>query len=144
MRVAHSGDVKIYENLNPAPRAFAQDAAGARTTVVITDESAERLRIAIPPGAPAGRLVLRDACYPGWVAWVDGVAAPIACFEGLFRAVALGPGAREVVFAYEPVSIRIGLMLSGLGLLLWLALALVHSFWRRYPPAEPGDIASKR
>ena len=143
MRVAHSGDVKIYENLNAAPRAFTLDAAGARTAAVIAEEAAERLRIVIPPGAPAGQLVLRDACYPGWAARVDGAAVPIACFEGLFRAVAFGSGAREVVFAYEPASIRIGLLLSGFGLLLWLALAAIHSFWKRYPPAEPGDTASK-
>ena len=123
MRVAHSGDVKIYENLNPALRAFALDTAGARAAAVITEETAERLRIALPPGAPAGRLVLRDACYPGWVARVDGAAVPISCFEGLFRAVEHGTGAREVVFTYEPASVRIGLLLSGLGLLLWVALA---------------------
>ena len=144
MRVAHSGDVKIYENLNTAPRAFVVDAAGAPTTVVIAEEGAERLRIALPGGAPAGRLVLRDACYPGWVAWIDGATAPISCFEGLFRAVELGSGAREVVFAYEPVSIRIGLLLSGLGLGLGLTLAAIQFLRKRHPPAEPGGVASRQ
>ncbi|MEO6060760.1 MAG: hypothetical protein ABIQ99_02345 [Thermoflexales bacterium] len=144
MRVVHSGDVKIYENLNAAPRAFVQDAAGAPMAVVIAEEAAERLRIVIPPGASAGRLVLRDACYPGWVAWVDGVPVSIACFEGLFRAVELGPGAREVVFAYEPASVRIGLLLSGVGLVVWVALmawfgrfaakAAIQRIWKRFPP----------
>ena len=133
MRVVHSGDVKIYENLNPAPRAFVLDAAGAPTPAVIVDDGAERLRITLPPGVSTGWLVLRDACYPGWVARVDGAAAPIACFEGLFRAVELGPGARGVVFAYEPASVRLGLLLSGLGLGLWGALAAWSGRVRRTP-----------
>ena len=149
MRVVHSGDVKIYENLNAAPRAFVLDAAGGRALAAIAEESAERLRIALPSGASAGRLVLRDACYPGWVARVDGAAAPIACFEGLFRAVELGPGAREVVFAYEPASVRIGLLLSGLGFVLWGASMAWLGRRRGWPgphparTADPGSVAGE-
>lgn len=68
------------------------------------------------------RLILRDACFPGWVARADGVETPIACVDTLFRAVALPAGAKEVTFSYEPQSVRLGFIVSATGVALCLAL----------------------
>ncbi len=140
LRIVHSGDVKIYENLNPAPRAFVTDAAGGLGPAAIVESLAERVRVALPAGAGAGELVLRDACYPGWQASVDGVPANIACYQGLFRSVALPAGAREVVFSYAPQSVQIGLALSAMGAMLWLALGAGLA-WRRGQPRAITDPA---
>ncbi|PJF46750.1 MAG: hypothetical protein CUN48_12165 [Candidatus Thermofonsia Clade 3 bacterium] len=134
MRLVHSGDVKIYENLRRAPRVAVQDAAGAPIDIrqvggEIVEEQPEFVRVRFSDATPQDllshsnkRLILRDACFPGWVARVDGVETPIVCVDTLFRAVALPAGAQEVTFSYEPQSVRWGFMVSAAGVVLWLAL----------------------
>jgi hypothetical protein len=76
----------------------------------------------------AGVLVLSDVDYPGWKAKVDGRDAPIERVDYLLRGVRLEPGPHTVEFAYEPLSWRVGLIVSVLALLaLGAALArLAH------------------
>ncbi|BCX05709.1 MAG: hypothetical protein KatS3mg053_3647 [Candidatus Roseilinea sp.] len=141
MRLVHSGDVKIYENLRRAPRVALQSGQSAPIGIEhvggeIVEERPEFVRIRFPEPTPKSlpyRLILRDACFPGWVARVDGVEMPIACADVLFRAIPLPAGAREVTFRYEPQSIRIGLIITIVGGMLWLtfvALAGRHFFMR--------------
>ena len=129
MRVVHSGDVKIYENLRTGPRVHVgrdtadtgRDEIGAQ----IVEDTSERIviRMGDPPSSVMRRqLLLRDACYPGWVARVDGVETPIRCAEILFREIDLPPTAKEIIFTYEPRSVQIGLIISGIGLFIWLTL----------------------
>jgi uncharacterized membrane protein YfhO len=59
---------------------------------------------------------------------VDGIETPIACEDILFRKVALPTGARSVEFSYEPASVRYGVILSGIGLLLVLLVAAVSCY----------------
>ncbi len=71
-----------------------------------------------------GWLLLSDIWYPGWQAFVDGVERPVYRADTLFRAVAIEPGDREVVFQYRPLSFWVGLVVSilfGLGLLVMAA-----------------------
>jgi uncharacterized membrane protein YfhO len=93
----------------------------------VTDEP-ERIVITNPLHK-TGVLMLRDACYPGWVAHADGTELPITCADILFRQIHLPNAANEIVFAYAPQSVRIGLALSGVGLLVWWVLAL----WAHLP-----------
>lgn len=51
-----------------------------------------------------GVLVLHDLHYPGWLAEIDGVPAPIMRANALFRAVETPPGIRRIVFRYAPFS----------------------------------------
>jgi hypothetical protein len=75
-------------------------------------------------------LVLSDAYYPGWEATVDGVAAPIYPTNILFRGVPIPAGEHEIVFTFRPQPWQRGILLSALGLLLWIGL-LIASRWRR-------------
>jgi hypothetical protein len=158
-RLVHSGDVKIYENSDVLPRAFAvhswqwqPDVAGSvaamaepsfdlrREAVLVGDGEAgtgetngsratitayelELVRVSVEMDDD-GLLVLTDAVYPGWQAAVDGVPAPIYQANGLFRGVMVPAGAHEVVFRYEPASLRFGAIVSALALLVWLALIM--------------------
>jgi uncharacterized membrane protein YfhO len=98
---------------------------------VIANDQPEFIRIMLPGIQRARALILRDACFPGWAARVDGVEAPIACEEVLFRSVALPAGAREVVFSYQPASLRVGAALSAAGLAIWLVLSAALIIIRR-------------
>jgi len=103
-----------------------QPAAPASTTKVslpaaITAYAPEDVRVS---AQGAGYLVLTDAWYPGWKAWVDGAPAPILRADLMFRAVYLLPGSHAVEFRFEPDSVKWGLWLSGIALAVWLAALL--------------------
>lgn len=130
-RLAHSGDVKIYENLNVLPRAFmASDLAGVGTTqsvlrnakTVINLYTAEDVQVQTN-SETGGYLVLTDSNYPGWTATVDGAPATIEVADGLFRAVAVPEGTHTVEFRFEPTSLKWGAMGSGLAAVVWLLLS---------------------
>ncbi len=65
-----------------------------------------------------GMLVLADAFYPGWKAEVDGIPAPIHAVDGIFRGVEVGMGTHEVIFRYNPMSLRLGELISLAALLV--------------------------
>lgn len=50
-----------------------------------------------------GVLVLNDVWHPWWFAEVDGMPAKILRANGIFRAVVLPRGARQVTFRFEPL-----------------------------------------
>ena len=74
------------------------------------------MRVAVSPSAP-GYLILTDAFYPGWTARVDGQERPILLANYFYRAVAVEPGEREVVFAYRSRPLEIGRRISAATLL---------------------------
>lgn len=64
-----------------------------------------------------GYVVFDETYAPGWRAWVDTRPVPILRAYGLFMAAEVaGAGGHQVVFRYEPASVRLGLFLSLLGL----------------------------
>jgi membrane protein YfhO len=103
--------------------------AGAAGSAEIESYAPERVVIDATAGAPA-YLVLTDAWFPGWRAWVDGAEQPVWRANHALRAVWLQPGRHRVVFRYEPASFRIGLLVSVLAALAVAAL-LVASARRR-------------
>jgi hypothetical protein len=170
-RLVHSGDVKIYENLDVLPRAFvvhrwqwqpdvsmsiavmsgpsfepreeavlvgsgeAVDGQGGPGRASITHYAPEEVRVAVETVAP-GLLLLADAVYPGWSATVGGGPAPIYQADGLFRGVMVPAGSHDVVFRYEPASVRVGAGVTIASLLVWLVLLFTA---RRAGRASPGD-----
>jgi hypothetical protein len=73
-----------------------------------------------------GVLVLSDTFYPGWRAWVDGVAAPIHPANLLFRAVSVPAGTHAVRFCYRPRSLARGFLLFGASAATCLALVVLQ------------------
>ncbi len=98
------GSTRIYENTFDAGRV-----RGGK----IISWSPNRIVIA-PDGA--GRVILSEVWYPGWVAWVDGVPVEVER-DGIFRAVTVNANAREIILEFRPMSVYVGITLSGLGLL---------------------------
>jgi hypothetical protein len=73
----------------------------------------ENARVTIRASLDAsGILVLADSFYPGWNAYVDGKREGILRANLFFRAVALPGGEHTVEFRYEPISFKIGLVIS--------------------------------
>ena len=93
--------------------------------------SREPDRIVIAPPGP-GRLVVADLVYPGWKVRIDGKPAP-ALATGDLRAVEVPAGARRVTWVFTPPGVRAGALISLLGLLALLAVALVP-WWRARRP----------
>jgi uncharacterized membrane protein YfhO len=89
---------------------------------VVPDVSGpERWHASVSLSEP-GYLLQREAWYPGWHARIDGVEAPFLRADGLFRAVAIGPGQHEVEIFFESSSFRRGVLLSGAGLVVIIVL----------------------
>lgn len=66
-------------------------------------------------------LVLLDAAYPGWKAYLDGRPVKIYTANYFFRGVLVPEGRHQITFKFQPLSFWIGLMFS-FGFLLF-------SFW---------------
>ncbi len=70
-------------------------------------------------------LVLTGTYDAGWRVSVDGREAPLLRADYAFRAVALGPGSHRVEFLYQPLMVRVGLLLGLVALLGAVALLLI-------------------
>jgi len=96
----------------------------------ITAYAPNRVVVRTEAGAAAW-LFLSDSWDPGWKATVDGREERIHRADHAFRAVRVGAGDHTVVFTYLPVSFRVGLLLTILGL---VAVILAGSLGGRKAP----------
>jgi hypothetical protein len=169
-QLVHSGDVKVYQNLDVLPRAFVvrlawpvddweqalarmQEAGFDPASEVVLEGAVQPPCVPVGTGPPAvpddmrmvsyapervvmdvelaapGYLVLTDANYPGWRAWVNGDEATVMTADLLFRAVCLAEGQHHVEFVFDAPLARAGLALSLAGTvgLTGLAVACVYN-----------------
>jgi hypothetical protein len=139
--------VHCYQNSEALPRAFMSDhqLQGDVSTVLreasknlenlcrpeearLVKLTANSVEVEANPKKP-GTLVLTDAPWPGWQVTVDGKKEELLVLNaGLHRGVRLSPGKHRVRFLYWPTSLTVGLSLSALSLIAFLALLAP---WRR-------------
>lgn len=110
----------VIETAGPA-LALVEPPPDAAESVTFALDAPEQVVLDATLATP-GLLVLTDTWYPGWVADVDGVEAPILRADYGFRAVALDAGAHRVRFRYAPRSLRIGLGITVLAAVVVVAL----------------------
>ena len=115
--------VESFAEVDPGlERASSPPPRGA-PAVIVRDEL-DVVEVEATLAAP-GLVVLADSFYSGWHATVDGRAAAIVAVNCLFRGVPAAAGTHRVRFEYRPASLRYGLAISLVGLLLmsgtWLA-----------------------
>ncbi|MBW2269465.1 MAG: YfhO family protein [Deltaproteobacteria bacterium] len=122
----------LSEDFDPYETTFVEGAAGLPEEVAakpaelgsvrFIEDGARRVELEVDARTHA-LLVLADTHYPGWQAEIDGERVPILPANHLFRAVAVKPGNKRVVFSYRPRSLWIGAVISlaSLGVLLLLA-----------------------
>jgi len=81
----------------------------------IISESNNRLTLQVE-GAEDSLLVLSDTYYPGWKAFVDGAETKIYRADYTFRAIPLNAGIHRVEFVYDPMSFKLGVGVTLLGI----------------------------
>ncbi|HZQ05333.1 MAG TPA: YfhO family protein, partial [Anaerolineae bacterium] len=65
-----------------------------------------------------GYLFFSEVYVPGWRAFVDGQEVPVVRANYLFRAVPITAGTHEVRLVYDPLSFKLGAIISGLTFLI--------------------------
>ncbi len=108
----------------PAALAVTDDTAPSLRPVEIDHLGGNRVELTVN-AERTELVVLTDAFYPGWRAYVDGQKAPIYRIDGALRGVVVEPGVRHVVFRYWPPRMAIGLTSSVLATGLCLLLILI-------------------
>lgn len=93
---------------------------GGRRPAEITGYGPNEIRVSVN-AADEGYLVLSEVFAPGWRTWVDGNETPIVRADILFRAVFITAGEHTVRLAYDPLSYRIGALVSGATILVVVA-----------------------
>ena len=103
-------------------RPLAEDSAPTGTAEITVDEP-ERVVVSTHTEAPA-YLLLADTFDPGWSVTIDGVPGVIRPAYIAFRAVYLDKGAHKVEFRYRPAGFVTGLIVTGVGVFVVLALLI--------------------
>jgi uncharacterized membrane protein YfhO len=89
--------------------------------VTVRRETPTEIGLAVRRDAP-GYVVALQASYPGWEATVNGRPAVMRRADTAFVAVPVGAGTSHVVLRYRPSSVRLGLVLTGISLVVLLAV----------------------
>jgi len=91
----------------------------------IVSETNNRLLIHVK-AAQNAFLVLSDTYFPGWKAYVDGKEEKIYRANYNFRAIALRAGTHKVAFVYDPLSFKVGTVVTVLGIIGYAAMLLIQ------------------
>ncbi|MCD6216455.1 hypothetical protein J7L05_01195 [bacterium] len=86
-----------------------------------------------------GYLILTDSFYPGWECRINDEKKQIYRAYGYFRAVPVKAGPFNASFQFKPKSFRNGLIMSSIGILLWIAMAFVSLTRKDQYIEEPDD-----
>jgi hypothetical protein len=97
---------------------------------LIETYEADRIRLRTSTGA-SGLLVLSEAYYPAWRAYVDGRPVPLYVADHVLRAVPVPAGEHTVELRYESWSLRVGLAVSLISYLVLIALAVAGTEGQR-------------
>jgi hypothetical protein len=129
------------DDFDPAKVVVLETAPKAGLPATIADDPGtakitryETSRVTVETDAAADAvLVLADAYFPGWHAYLDGKTAEMVPAYHAFRAVVVPKGPHLVEFRYEPASFRLGMALSCVTLsagLIWAVVELLRKVGR--------------
>ncbi len=118
----------LYRLKESRGRAAWQDPQHHQTAPEVSQLTANRVVIHTRSNAE-GTLILTSLMYPGWQVGVDDQPAEPVRIEGMYRGVKLPPGEHTVTWTYEPLSIWIGIWISGLTAFVLAGISIFG--WRR-------------
>lgn len=87
----------------------------ARDSVSVVEREPGRLTIDAELGAP-GLVVVSEITYPGWRAFLDGQPTRIYQADGVLRAVRVPAGSHRIEMRFDPLSFKLGAVISALSL----------------------------
>ncbi|TML00550.1 MAG: YfhO family protein [Actinobacteria bacterium] len=99
-------------------------ASGLGATLRVPQGSGEQIRVDVDARG-GGYLVFADAIQSGWRAWVDGTPSNLFPADHALGAVFVPAGRHEVRLQYDPEAWRLGELISGLSVLVLLALVSI-------------------
>gem|GEM_PF-1595759 len=119
-------DPSAYVILEKEPASLAPPAGGVptRSEVEIVEYTPNKV-VVEAACATAGFVVLSDLYYEGWQTFVDGAEQEVYRADSAFRAVQLAAGQHRIEFVFDPLSFRIGAIVSLITLLLTAVLTAV-------------------
>jgi hypothetical protein len=92
----------------------------ASETVKVVSYGSDRVELTAGLKSP-GLLVLADVYYPGWELTIDGEPAPILRTNRAMRGALLSQGIHRLIYTYRPASVKVGAVISIMGVLTFLA-----------------------
>jgi hypothetical protein len=105
----------------------------------------ENNRIVLEVDSPeAAFLFMSEAHYPGWKAYVDGREEEILRADYVFRAIPVGPGSHRIEVGYQPLSFKVGLMVSLLTIVMLVTIWVILAIRRRVTLGMQGSGGPKR
>jgi len=116
----------------PLPEASTTDLG----TATLTQRSANAVTVQVD-AVERCLLVVSEAYYPGWQAYIDAEEAEVLPVYHAFRGVIIPEGKHTVTFRMEPESFYIGLTISSVALGAGLVIAS-WVLWRGHRPATTG------
>lgn len=133
----------IWGDLVPGRQAVRKD-------IGITEHSPTHLSFDVFTPRADTLLVVNEGWFPGWRAFVtpagaapdSAVEVPVYRADGMLRAVPIPPGRSTVDLRYFPMSLKLGLYASFIGLVLLFLLA-VYAAWARYVRIGEDDAVGR-
>jgi hypothetical protein len=119
--VFHQGQVTVFENKTVLPRAFIESG-----DVQVVTASPNRHVFRVETSTSAVLFVSQNP-YPGWTATVDGQITSVFPEHGAFTGIAVPSGIHEITLFFDPLSFKIGAMISLVSLLIFLGLCGIVS-----------------
>ena len=113
------GGIKHAGKPHPPP------AWGRQGLADILSESNNKLKLRVR-AAENSFLVLSDTYFPGWKAYVDGKEEKIYRANYAFRAIPLMAGTHEVEFVYDPLSFKVGAIITFLAIISLIGIGWVR------------------
>ncbi|MEK7119714.1 MAG: YfhO family protein [Patescibacteria group bacterium] len=103
------------------PRLFFLDKKLQKHPVEIQSYTSNDVRL-LTNRNEAGTVVFIDVNYPGWRVRVDGKESRIKTYEKVYKSVWVEKGSHEIRFTFFPQSFQVGLLMSGIGGVVSIAL----------------------
>ena len=107
----------------------------------VRDRRANALEVDV--AASGGYLLLSEMDYPGWRAEVDAPSGHLVRANYAFRALPIQPRDRRVRIVYDPLSLKLGALVSGVALGAAVGLLLLPTWLQRRRRERPGGVVSR-
>jgi len=119
----------IFEDLNNGNKLVKNLKIKPNSTINIVSNKNEYIELKVNTNQP-GVLIIADTYYPGWKAYVDDKIIRILPVNISQKGIFVDKGEHIVKFIYEPLSIKVGYIISAICYILALVI-LINKFFKR-------------